>query len=68
MVLLEREPLLDELGMRLETAATGAGSLVLVAGEAGAGKSSVAREAVHRVGSRAGQLGLLQHGGEQPPI
>jgi DNA-binding CsgD family transcriptional regulator len=43
MELLEREPLLASLDARLDRAAAGAGSLVLLAGEAGIGKTSLAR-------------------------
>lgn len=42
-MLLEREELLESLGARLENAASGEGSVVLIAGEAGAGKTSVIR-------------------------
>lgn len=42
-VLLEREGLLGALGDRLVDAGSGRGSLVLVAGEAGAGKTSLVR-------------------------
>lgn len=41
MELLEREPLLATLGRWLDEAAAGAGRMVAVAGEAGAGKSSL---------------------------
>jgi DNA-binding CsgD family transcriptional regulator/tetratricopeptide (TPR) repeat protein len=43
MELLEREPLLAALDDRLQAAAAGSGSLVLLAGEAGIGKTSLAR-------------------------
>jgi len=42
-MLLEREGLLESLGERLRDANEGKGSLVLVAGEAGAGKTSLVR-------------------------
>jgi DNA-binding CsgD family transcriptional regulator/tetratricopeptide (TPR) repeat protein len=42
-MLLEREGLLESLGQRLADAKEGKGSLVLVAGEAGAGKTSLVR-------------------------
>jgi DNA-binding CsgD family transcriptional regulator/tetratricopeptide (TPR) repeat protein len=42
-MLLEREGLLESLGERLRDAKEGKGSLVLVAGEAGAGKTSLVR-------------------------
>lgn len=42
-MLLEREDLLESLGQRLAYAHEGKGSLVLVAGEAGAGKTSLVR-------------------------
>ncbi len=41
--LLERDGLLESLGIAFETAAAGAGRLVLLAGEAGVGKTSLAR-------------------------
>lgn len=40
-MLLERNELLESLGTRLGNAATGQGSVVLIAGEAGSGKTSV---------------------------
>ncbi len=42
-MLLEREDLLDALAQQLAEAANGDGSMVLVAGEAGAGKTSLVR-------------------------
>ncbi|HEX6300769.1 MAG TPA: AAA family ATPase [Acidimicrobiia bacterium] len=42
-MLLEREGLLESLGERLRDAREGKGSLVLIAGEAGAGKTSLVR-------------------------
>lgn len=48
--LLERDDLLDALLNRVQQAQQGAGSLVLVAGEAGAGKTSVVRTLIDRVG------------------
>lgn len=39
MELLERQPQLDELALRLHDAVTGSGKVVFLAGEAGAGKS-----------------------------
>ena len=42
--LLERETVLDALGEQLEAARAGHGRLVLVSGEAGAGKSAAVRE------------------------
>ncbi len=45
-MLLEREELLESLGARLENAASGEGSVVLIAGEAGSGKTSVVRALV----------------------
>ncbi|CAN5218734.1 hypothetical protein BH18ACT5_BH18ACT5_11810 [soil metagenome] len=52
MALLERDSLLDELGARLAAAASSQGSMVLLAGEAGAGKPSLVREFARRTGSR----------------
>jgi DNA-binding CsgD family transcriptional regulator/tetratricopeptide (TPR) repeat protein len=52
-VLWEREHLLRELGDRLAAAGKGAGSLVFLAGEAGAGKTSVVDEFAARVRGRA---------------
>jgi DNA-binding CsgD family transcriptional regulator len=42
-MLLERDGLLESLGERLQDATEGKGSLVLIAGEAGAGKTSLVR-------------------------
>ena len=55
-MLLERQHLLDELGGRLDAAASGAGSLVLIDGEAGAGKSSLVRAFVDSLGRSADVL------------
>lgn len=52
-MLLEREQLLDVLADRLERARAGEGSLVLLAGEAGAGKTSVVRAFARGVGATA---------------
>ncbi len=49
MRLLEREPLLDVLVDRASAAAAGRGSVVLVAGEAGIGKTVLLRALVERV-------------------
>jgi hypothetical protein len=43
-LLLEREPLLAGLGTYLDEALGGRGRLVFLGGEAGAGKSSLARK------------------------
>ncbi|MGH8914139.1 MAG: ATP-binding protein, partial [Acidimicrobiia bacterium] len=51
--LLEREALLAEIEPLVSLASKGHGSMVLVAGEAGAGKTSLVREAAHRASSRA---------------
>jgi DNA-binding CsgD family transcriptional regulator/tetratricopeptide (TPR) repeat protein len=53
MELLEREAPLAALDARLEAAAAGAGSLVLLAGEAGVGKTSLARAFCQRNEGRA---------------
>ena len=53
MSLLERESLLQILDGLLADAARGSGSLVLVSGEAGAGKTSLVREFGERVSGRA---------------
>jgi DNA-binding CsgD family transcriptional regulator/tetratricopeptide (TPR) repeat protein len=52
MPLLEREGLLDVVAGLLAQAGDGSGSLVLVAGEAGSGKTSLAREIRARAESR----------------
>lgn len=52
-VLREREHLLRELDQRMAAAANGSGSLVFLAGEAGAGKTSVVNAFTGRVRSRA---------------
>lgn len=51
MALLEREALLEEVAGFLTKAADGKGSLVLLAGEAGSGKTSLAHEIEARAGS-----------------
>ena len=48
MRLLERDKQLDDLGRRLEEVRAGAGKVVLLAGEAGVGKSSLVEAFVHR--------------------
>ncbi|MGH8774483.1 MAG: ATP-binding protein [Jiangellaceae bacterium] len=53
MELLEREPLLAALAARLAEAAAGHGSVALLAGEAGIGKTSLARAFCDRHDSRA---------------
>jgi DNA-binding CsgD family transcriptional regulator/tetratricopeptide (TPR) repeat protein len=50
--LLERDQLLAELEELLDVARTGSGSLALVAGEAGAGKTSLVRSLEERAGER----------------
>jgi predicted ATPase len=60
--LLERDSLLEELERLLGSAASGEGSLVLIAGEAGSGKTSVVRAFVERVSDRA----LILTGGCDP--
>lgn len=52
MLLLEREALVAALDERLTAAASGSGSLVLIAGEAGAGKTSLMRSFVSSAGER----------------
>ena len=51
--MFERERPLAELAGRLDSAVGGNGSLVLIAGEAGAGKTTLVREFAARVGERA---------------
>ncbi len=51
--LLEREALLDALEARLEAARSGDGSMVLMAGEAGSGKTSLTQAFVSEAGQRA---------------
>ena len=51
--LLERDFQLEEIERLLDAAAAGSGSLMLVAGEAGAGKTSLVREAAQRAVPRA---------------
>lgn len=51
--LLEREPLLTRLTAALERARTGTGTMVLVAGEAGAGKTTLVRAFIDQVGGHA---------------
>lgn len=53
MPLLERDGLLDEMASRLRAAARGRGSVVLLGGEAGAGKTSVVLEFARRSGRSA---------------
>lgn len=53
MILLEREDQLTTLQALLESARSGAGSLALVGGEAGSGKTSLLHELVGRVGDAA---------------
>jgi DNA-binding CsgD family transcriptional regulator len=52
-VLLEREGLLESLRERLDEATTGSGSMVLVAGEAGAGKTALLRVFAASLGDSA---------------
>ncbi len=52
-LLLERDQLLDELAARLVAAREGTGTLALVAGEAGAGKTSLVSAFARRVGRDA---------------
>jgi DNA-binding CsgD family transcriptional regulator/tetratricopeptide (TPR) repeat protein len=54
--LVERQPFLERLGECLDEARAGSGRLVLVGGEAGIGKTSLARAFV---GSRAGRVRVL---------
>jgi len=51
--LLERDDLLDTLEGHVDEARGGRGSLVLVAGEAGAGKTTLVRALIERVGTGA---------------
>ncbi len=51
--LLERETQLQEIERLLDVASDGSGTLLLVAGEAGAGKTSLVHEAVRRAAPRA---------------
>ncbi len=62
MQLLERESLLAELGSRLDAAAAGHGSLVLLGAEAGAGKTAVVTE----FGRRHGRSAQVLFGGCDP--
>lgn len=52
MPILERDDLLHTLSGYLELAGKGTGSFVFLDGEAGAGKTTVAREAAERAGSK----------------
>ena len=54
--LLERDAELDRLGAALERAAGGSGSVVLVAGEAGIGKTSLVRAFVRRNDGRRARV------------
>ena len=56
MLLLEREADLDVLAAAVDDATAGRGSLVLVSGEAGIGKSSLVREFREQNGERASFL------------
>ncbi len=56
MPLLERDHLLDVLADRAAAAVAGRGSVVLVAGEAGIGKTALLRALVDRVDGRASPL------------
>ena len=51
--LLERESLLGEIGRLLDAASTGNGTLLLIAGEAGSGKTTLVREAARRHDAKA---------------
>lgn len=53
MQILEREDVLAELRRQLDAAASGAGSLALVAGEAGIGKTTLVRAFANGVGATA---------------
>ena len=53
LLLLERDHLLDRLERLLQAASQGQGSLVLVSGEAGVGKTTMVRAFAGRVGDRA---------------
>ncbi len=50
-VIVERDEILAAIKSRLDEAARGTGSFVLLGGEAGSGKTSVGREVVARWGS-----------------
>lgn len=56
MDLLERETILDDLGQAWRRAASGSGTLVLLAGEAGAGKTALLRRFVAELGADAAVL------------
>lgn len=68
MALLERDALLAALDRSLTAAAGGSGSLALLAGEAGIGKTSLARAFCdrHRAGTR-GVVGVLRRHAHPPP-
>lgn len=51
--LLERDDLIGDLEARLEEARSGSGSLVLIAGEAGSGKTAMTRAFIADAGQRA---------------
>lgn len=62
-VLIERDDVLADIGHRLERARVGAGSVLVVQGPAGVGKTEVVRAAV-RTASGSGMLVLRARGGE----
>lgn len=59
---LERDALLDEIEQLVAGASVGQGSMAMIAGEAGAGKTTLVREAAHRYTSKA----LVLMGGCDP--
>lgn len=56
MHLMERDQLMAQLNEHLELAASGSGQMVMISGEAGAGKTSLVRQFLHGLGNRVTTL------------